>query len=183
MCLRNAVMPGELVFVQEAPGVSQAERNERENRCEYAPASQISRGGRAIEAGDSQIGGAQTGRGPTKNQKSELIGEPQCYGERCGNFGRNTSLRERSIEAQKHVSKNCGSARHDESIYCRGEDSARKARSLQRHVNARLALRLRLARRLDENSSKGRRCRQKLSGFYNPGTVSDRLGQLIRVER
>jgi hypothetical protein len=42
MGLGDAVVPGKLVFVEEAPYVSEAERDEGEHGCDYSPATQIS---------------------------------------------------------------------------------------------------------------------------------------------
>jgi hypothetical protein len=38
----DAVVPGELIFVEEAPGVAEAERDEGKSGRDYSPATEIS---------------------------------------------------------------------------------------------------------------------------------------------
>ena len=53
--LGDSVMPAELVFIQETPGIAQGEGQTGENRGQHPPAAKFSRHWSAVEAAQAEF--------------------------------------------------------------------------------------------------------------------------------
>ena len=80
-------MPAELVFVEQAPGISQSQRHSGKHRCQHPPAPHASRHGFAIKPLQLQFGQFQTRRGAAVNQQEILIRAPERSGENQNRAG------------------------------------------------------------------------------------------------
>src|SRR5437762_6222342 len=99
----DAIMPGELVFVQEAPGVPEAQRNAREHRRQHAPAPQASRDWCAIEVSYAKVCQTQPRCGSGKYQECILVCGPQNGYQCCYDLQRQFPLLNWTIEPKESV--------------------------------------------------------------------------------
>src|SRR5579864_8018170 len=112
----DAVVPGELVFVEKTPCITQAKRNRRKDRCENAPAPEAARRRSAIEALDFEFGQAQSGGGVREYEKCILVCRPKQGQQGCTNLGRRLPARQRARDSNKNVAKQRYRYRQEQSV-------------------------------------------------------------------
>ena len=91
----DSIVPAELIFVEQAPGISQAERHPGKHGCQHPPAAYGARHRIAVKSLQLEFGQLQARRGAAVNQQKILVGAPERSDQeqsRSGHLGRAMAL-------------------------------------------------------------------------------------------
>src|SRR6478672_1952670 len=86
ICSGDSIVPAEFILIEQAPGVSQTQRDPGQHGREHAPSPDISWHRISVKLLQLKPGELQTWRNAAVDQQEVLVGTPENAGEKgCGN--------------------------------------------------------------------------------------------------
>src|SRR6185312_1270429 len=176
----NAIVPAEPVFVEEAPGVAQAERQAGQDGRQHSPAAQPQRDRTAVEAMQLELRQLQARRGAAVNQQQVLIGGPHQSDEQGAASSYLCQRWQLSRETKENISKGREGRHHQEGVDGGGCDASCHGSCLQRNLESGPPLIRRLFRWLNQKAAEGWWRRHQFGSFDDSGTVEHWFGQFVQ---